>query len=141
MHIDLDKDDLKQGVMGLVMALVEIIRDTLNTQCLKRMEGKTLTGEQIERLGIALKRLDEAIEKIKQDNGIGDSVKQVRDELDNLVGDIVDEICSPVQRAVDDQATNHTASPVVSRGVWGEGERSAERVVPPISIDEERRNI
>lgn len=101
MHIDMDKDDLKQGVMGLVMALVEIIRDTLNTQCLRRMEGKTLTNEQVERLGMALKSLDEAIEKIKQDNGIADSVKQVRDELDNLVGDIVDELCSPVKKEID----------------------------------------
>lgn len=101
MHIDLDKDDLKQGVMGLVMALVEVIRDTLQTQALKRMEGETLSPEQIEKLGEALMKLDEAIEKIKLDNGISESVKQVRDGLDDLVGDVVDAICDPVKSAVE----------------------------------------
>lgn len=103
MHIDLDKDDLKQGVMGLVMALVEIIQDVLKTQALKRMEGGTLSPEQIEKLGEALMKLDEAIEKIKLDNGISESVKQVRDGLDNLVGDIVDAICDPVRSAVENE--------------------------------------
>ena len=101
MHIDLDKDDLKQGVMGLVMAVVEIVRDTLQTQALKRMEGGTLSPEQIDKLGEALMKLDEAIDKIKLDNGITESVKQVRDGLDDLVGDVVDAICEPVRSAVE----------------------------------------
>lgn len=103
MHIDLDKDDLKQGVMGLVMALVEVIRDTLQTQAIRRMEGGTLSPEQIEKLGEALMRLNEAIEKIKLDNGISESVKQVKDGLDNLVGDIIDDMCSPVKSAIDNE--------------------------------------
>ena len=103
MHIDLDKDDLKQGVMGLVMALVEIIRDTLQTQALKRMEIGTLSPEQINRLGDALMKLDEAIEKIKLDNGISESVKQAKDGLDDLVGDVVDALCDPVKSAVENE--------------------------------------
>lgn len=102
MHIDLDKDDLKQGVMGLVMALVEIIRDTLQTQSIKRMEAGTLSPMQIEKLGEALMRLDEAIEKIKTDNGISETVQQVRDGLDDLVGDVVDSLCEPVRSAVEE---------------------------------------
>jgi len=101
MHIDLDKDDLKQGVMGLVMAVVEVVRDALQTQALKRMEGGTLSTEQIDKLGEALMKLDEAIEKIKLDNGISESVKQVRDGLDDLVGDIVDALCDPIKSTVD----------------------------------------
>lgn len=103
MHIDLNQDDLKQGVMGLVMALVEIIQDVLRTQALKRMEGGALNPEQIEKLGEALMKLDEAIEKIKLDNGISESVKQVRDGLDDMVGDIVDAICDPVGPAVENE--------------------------------------
>jgi hypothetical protein len=103
MHIDLDKDDLKQGVMGLVMAVVEIIQDVLRTQALKRVEGGTLTPEQIERLGVALMKLDEAVEKIKTDNGISESVKQVRDGLDDLVEDLVNAICDPVKSAVESE--------------------------------------
>ena len=101
MNIDLDKDDLKQGVLGLVMALVEVIRDALQTQSIKRMEGGTLTPEQIERLGKALIELDHAIESIKEDHGIKSSVNDIHSQLDNLVGDVVDVLTAPVKKIAD----------------------------------------
>jgi len=54
------------------------------------MEGGSLTEEEMERLGEALMDLDEAIEQIKQDNDITESVRSVRDGLDNAVDDILD---------------------------------------------------
>jgi len=51
--IDIDEDNLKSGVLGLVLALVEIIRDALRLQAVKRMEGESLNEEEIERLGRA----------------------------------------------------------------------------------------
>lgn len=103
MHIDLDKDDLKQGVLGLVMAIVEVIRDALQTQAIVRMEGGTLTSEQKERLGIALRELDLAIESIKEEHGIKSCVDDVRRQLDNLVGDVVDALAEPVRRQVEEE--------------------------------------
>lgn len=38
--IDIDTDNLKHGVLGLVIALVEIIRDALKIQAFRRMEGE-----------------------------------------------------------------------------------------------------
>lgn len=103
MRIDLDKDDLKQGVLGLVMAIVEVIRDTLQSQAVKRMEGGTLTPEQIEKLGKALIELDHAIEMIKDEHNIKNVVGDVHKQLDNLVGDVVEALVEPV-RHVDKEA-------------------------------------
>ncbi len=93
--IDIDADNLKHGVLGLVIALVEIIRDALKIQAFKRMEGGSLTEDEVERLGEALMDLDLAIEQIKQEQGIGQAVQSVREGLDNIVDDVLDQIINP----------------------------------------------
>lgn len=96
MPIDIDEKNLKHGVLGLVVALVEIIKDALRLQALKRMEGGTLTEEETNRLGEALMDLDAAIEEMKIEQGITESVKSVRDGLDSIVDDLLDEIVRPM---------------------------------------------
>jgi hypothetical protein len=105
--IEIKEDDLKQGVLGLVVALVEIIRDTLKAQALKRMEGGSLTGAECERLGETLMKLDIALEQIKEEQGITESVQAVRDGLDDLVTDAVDRLVNPEswQEQVKEQTT------------------------------------
>lgn len=95
MILDIDEKDLKNGVLGLVVALVEIIKEALRLQALKRMEGGSLTEEEVERLGEALMDLDAAIEKIKLEIGITESVKAVRDGLDRVVDDLLDSMLNP----------------------------------------------
>ena len=95
MPIDIDEKNLKHGVLGLVVALVEIIKDALRLQALKRMEGGSLTEEEMERLGEALMDLDTAIEEIKEEQGVSESVKSVRDGLDNIVDELLDKMINP----------------------------------------------
>jgi len=95
MPIDIDTDNLKHGVLGLVIALVEIIKDALNLQAIKRMEGGTLSEEEVERLGEALQDLDIAIEEIKKEQGVTESVKSVRDGLDSIVDEVLDQMINP----------------------------------------------
>jgi hypothetical protein len=95
MVIKIDENNLKQGVLGLVIALVEVIRDALRIQAIKRMESGILTDEECERLGKALMDLDLALEGIKQDHDLGESVQSVRNGLDNLVDDVVDKMLNP----------------------------------------------
>ena len=95
MFVDVDEKDLKAGVLGLVVALVEIIKDALQLQAVKRMEGGTLTEREVEGLGEALMELETAIEKIKVEMGVAQSVKAVRDGLDKLVDDFLDETLNP----------------------------------------------
>lgn len=95
MPIDIDEKNLKHGVLGLVVALVEIIKDALRLQALKRMEGGSLTEEEMERLGEALMDLDTAIEEMKKEQGITESVKSVRDGLDSIVDELLDRMINP----------------------------------------------
>ncbi len=95
MPIDIDEKNLKHGVLGLVIALVEIIKEALRLQAMKRMEGGSLTEEEVDRLGRALMDLDTAIEEIKKEQGISESVKSVRDGLDNIVDELLDKMINP----------------------------------------------
>jgi len=95
MPIDIDEKNLKHGVLGLVIALVEIIKDALRLQALKRMEGGSLTEEETNRLGEALMDLDTAVEEIKKEQGVSESVKSVRDGLDNIVDELLDKMINP----------------------------------------------
>jgi len=95
MPIDIDEKNLKHGVLGLVVALVEIIKDALRLQAMKRMEGGSLTEEEIDRLGRALMDLDGAIEEMKIEQGITESVKSVRDGLDDIVDDVINKLINP----------------------------------------------
>jgi len=89
MALEVDEGNLKQGLLGLVVALVEIIQETLERQAIRRMEGGKLTGEEIERLGNALIELDEALEHIKK---VEETVKSVRNGLDQIADDVIDKM-------------------------------------------------
>jgi len=93
--VDLDEDNFKHGILGLVITLVEIIRDTLKLQAFKRMEGGSLTEEEIDRLGRALSDLDVALDQIKEEHGIADTVQSLRDGLDDIVEEILDKMINP----------------------------------------------
>ncbi|MBC8274958.1 MAG: gas vesicle protein K [Chloroflexi bacterium] len=95
MAIQVDETNLKHGVLGLVMALVEVIRDTLKIQALRRVESGVLSEEECERLGKALMDLDIALEEIKEEQGITESVRAVRDGLDEIVDDVIDKLINP----------------------------------------------
>ncbi|MEW6034240.1 MAG: gas vesicle protein K [Chloroflexota bacterium] len=95
MILDVNEGDLKNGVLGLVVALVEIVKDVLQLQAVKRMEGGSLTEQEVERLGEALMDLESAIDKIKVEIGITESVKAVRDGLDRAVDDVIEGILNP----------------------------------------------
>src|SRR5690606_5153463 len=74
MPLTVDENSLKQGVLSLVVTLVEVIQEALDRQALRRMNGGDLTPEESERLADALLELDEALEQIKEDHGIVSSV-------------------------------------------------------------------
>lgn len=99
MKLEINDQELKHGLLGLVLAIVEVVRDTLKIQSVKRMEGGHLTEEQIERLGNALMELDKAIDQIKEEQGVSEAVRSVRDGLDDLVNRMIQTVSSPVEIA------------------------------------------
>ncbi len=92
MAIEINEDNIKQGLLGLVLALVEIIVETLKHQAVRRMEGGSLTDEEVERLGRTLKELDQAVEAIKDDYGIKECVRSVREGLDSSLNGILTQV-------------------------------------------------
>ncbi|MDI6917444.1 MAG: gas vesicle protein K [Thermoplasmatales archaeon] len=95
MTVKIDEKNLKPGLLGLVVALVEIIQETLERQALRRMEGGRLNESEIERLGNALMELDEALEHIKKENGIEEIVGAIRNDLDRVADEAVGKIINP----------------------------------------------
>lgn len=96
MTIKVDSDSLKEGLLGLVIALVEIIKEVLQRQAIYRLEGKSLSEEDAEKLGIAFMRLDETIKKIKKENNLEKITGKIRADLDNLVDNSISKLIDPL---------------------------------------------
>ena len=65
-RINADPEDVEQGLARLVLTLVELLRKVLEHQAVRRMEGGTLSDAEIERLGLALLRLSDRMDELKQ---------------------------------------------------------------------------
>ena len=63
-------EDVQRSVAQLVLTLVDFIRKLLERQAIRRMEGGTLTEQQIEDVGRALMRLEETVHDIAAKFGI-----------------------------------------------------------------------
>ncbi len=96
MTIKVESDNLKEGLLGLVIALVEIMKDVLQKQAMHRLEGGSLQEEEAEKLGLAFKQLDETLAKIKQENNLEKTADKIRADLDNLVDDALTKLIDPI---------------------------------------------
>ncbi|HET7619471.1 MAG TPA: gas vesicle protein K [Vicinamibacterales bacterium] len=56
-----DPEDVRRSVLKLVLTLVELIRQLLERQAIRRMERGTMTDDETEAVGLALMRLQETI--------------------------------------------------------------------------------
>lgn len=70
MRFDPDPEEVRRSVMKLVLTLVELIRDLLERQALRRMEAETLSEDEVERLGQALMKLEETVHELAAQFGI-----------------------------------------------------------------------
>lgn len=74
-RVNVDPDDVEKGLAKLVLTIVEFIRQLLERQAVRRMERGTLTEEEVERVGLALERLDRKLTEMAARFGLA------RDEL------------------------------------------------------------
>ncbi|HYK98973.1 MAG TPA: gas vesicle protein K [Candidatus Acidoferrales bacterium] len=77
-RIDIDPDDVERGLAGLVLGLVELLRQVLEKQAVRRMEGGTLTDDEIERVGLALMRLERKVHELAGHFGLSDEDLRLR---------------------------------------------------------------
>jgi hypothetical protein len=95
MPIEIDENNLKSGLLGLVVALVEVVQEVLERESIRRMESGKLSEMEIERLGKGLMELDEALRHIKEENDLENLVRSVRSDLDKLVEETIDVMADP----------------------------------------------
>ncbi|MCG1021964.1 gas vesicle protein K [Sutcliffiella horikoshii] len=69
-RINLDPDKAEHGLAQLVLTVVELLRQIVERHAIRRVEGGTLTDEQIEDLGEALMNLEEKMEELKDIFGL-----------------------------------------------------------------------
>jgi hypothetical protein len=71
-RINADPDKVEQGLARLVLTLIELLRRVLEHQAIRRMDGGGLSDEEVERLGLALRKLSERMEELKGIFGLTD---------------------------------------------------------------------
>ncbi|MDY0394603.1 gas vesicle protein K [Virgibacillus halophilus] len=69
-RINLDPDKAEDGLAQLVMTVIELLRQIVERHAIRRVEGGTLTDQQIEDLGVALMNLEEKMEELKEVFGL-----------------------------------------------------------------------
>ncbi|MCM3716101.1 gas vesicle protein K [Halalkalibacter oceani] len=69
-RIHLDPDNAEHGLAQLVLTVIELLRQIVERHAMRRVEGGTLTDEQIENLGEALMNLEEKMEELKSIFGL-----------------------------------------------------------------------
>jgi hypothetical protein len=60
-RIAVDPDDVERGLAKLVLTIVDFVRQLLERQAIRRMEAGSLTEGEVERVGVALMRLEEKV--------------------------------------------------------------------------------
>ena len=65
-RINADPDKVEQGLARLVLTVIELLRRVLEHQAVRRMDGGSLSEEQVEKLGLALLRLNDRMDELKK---------------------------------------------------------------------------
>jgi hypothetical protein len=71
-RIEADAEHGEAGLARLALTLIELLRKVLEHQAVRRMDGGTLSAEEIERLGLALLRLNDRMQELKLTFGLSD---------------------------------------------------------------------
>ena len=72
-RVNADPERVEQGLAQLVLTLVELLRQLMERQALRRMEQGNFSDEQIERLGQTFMKLEQRMEELKAEFGLEDS--------------------------------------------------------------------
>lgn len=76
-RINADATGPETGLARLVLTLIEVLRKVLEHQAVRRMEGGRLTDEEVERLGLALAKLNDRMSELKRVFGLSEEELQI----------------------------------------------------------------
>ena len=69
-RVNADPEKLERGLAQLVLTLIELLRQLMERQALRRIDGGTLSEEQVERLGRTFMELDRRMEELRLEFGL-----------------------------------------------------------------------
>jgi hypothetical protein len=69
-RIELSPENIEQGLGKLVLTLVDFLRQLLERQAIRRMEGGTLSDQEVEQMGEALMKLEAKIQELAEEFGL-----------------------------------------------------------------------
>jgi len=69
-RVDCTPENIEQGLAKLVLSLIELLRQLLERQAIRRMEGGSLTDRQVEDMGAALMKLEVKIQELAKHFGL-----------------------------------------------------------------------
>jgi len=65
LRIDADPESVEKGLVTLVLTLVELLRQLMERQALRRVEQGSLTDDQVERVGSTLMALEARMAELR----------------------------------------------------------------------------
>ncbi len=65
-----DPESVEKGLVTLVLTLVELLRQLMERQALRRVEQGSLTGDQVEKIGSTLMALDTRMAELRDHFGL-----------------------------------------------------------------------
>jgi hypothetical protein len=71
-RVNADPHNVERGLAQLVLTLVDLLRQLMERQAIRRMEGGTLTDEEVERLGQTFMLLERRMKELKETFGLTD---------------------------------------------------------------------
>ena len=71
-RIELEPKKVEQGLAQLMLSVVELLRQLMEKQALRRIESGRLSEVQVERLGVTLMHLEGRMEELKEHFGLDD---------------------------------------------------------------------
>ncbi|WP_432585119.1 gas vesicle protein K [Streptomyces sp. HD1123-B1] len=69
-RIEVDEESVRQSLAGLVLTIVELLRQLMERQALRRIDQGGLSDEQIEKLGLTLMALERNMTELRETFGL-----------------------------------------------------------------------
>jgi hypothetical protein len=69
-RVEADRDNVERGLAQLVLTLVELLRQLMERQALRRIEGGSLSDDEVERLGETFMLLEQRMEELRETFGL-----------------------------------------------------------------------
>jgi hypothetical protein len=69
-RIDADPESVERGLVTLVLTLVELLRQLMERQALRRVDEGSVTDEQVEKIGRTLMALEDGMAELREHFGL-----------------------------------------------------------------------